>query len=63
MVLSSAMPVVSVTFHEVGAPVHLSGRPSVATNIPVVQSTFDLEPGEPRKGYEKIRRVTVTILI
>ena len=38
-----------MTFDEVGAPARLSGRPSPATNIPVVhtllmaiQSTFDL---------------------
>ena len=63
MVLSSALPVVSMnslTFDEVGAPEHLSGGPSPATNIPVVhtllmtiQSTFNLEPGEARKRYEK----------
>ena len=60
MVLSSALPVVSMTFDEVGAPVCLSGGPSPATNIPVVhtvlmaiQSTFDLELKETRKGYEK----------
>ena len=54
MVLSSALPVVSMTFDEVGAPAHLFGGPSPATNIPVVhtlltaiQSTFDLEPEEP----------------
>ena len=42
----------------------LSGGPSPATNIPVVhtllmaiQSTFDLEPEEPRKRYEKNGRV------
>ena len=45
-----------MTFDEAGAPVRLSGGPSLATNIPVVhtllmaiQSTFDLEPEEPRK--------------
>ena len=55
---------------EVGAPVRLSGGPSTITNIPVVHTllmeielTFDLEPKEPRKGYEKIGRVTVIILI
>ena len=44
-----------MTFDEVGAPARLSGGPSPATNIPVVhtllmeiQSTFDLEPEEPR---------------
>ena len=44
----------------------LSGGPSAATNIPVVhillmakQSTFDLDPEEPRKRYENIGRVTV----
>ena len=68
MVLSSALPVVSMTcmtFDEVGA-----GGPSPATNIPVVhtllmaiQSTFDLEPEEPRKRYEKNRRVTAIILV
>ena len=49
-----------MTFDEVGAPAHLSGGPSTATIIPVVhtllmaiQSTFDLEPKEPRKGYER----------
>ena len=47
-----------MTFDEVGAPARLSGGPSPATNIPVVhtlliaiQSTFDLEPEEPRKRY------------
>ena len=51
MVLSSALPVVSMTFDEVGAPARLCGGPSPATNIPVVhtllmaiQSTSDLEP-------------------
>ena len=59
-----------MTFDEVGAPARLSGGPSPATNIPVVhtllmaiQSRFDLEPEEPRKGYEKNRRVTAIILI
>ena len=59
-----------MTFDEVGAPAHLSGRPSAATNIPVVhillmaiQSTFDLEPEEPRKRYEKNGRYTAIILI
>ena len=51
MVLSSALPVVSMTFDEVGAPARLSGGPSPATNIPVVntsiQLTFDLEPEDP----------------
>ena len=53
MVLSSALPVVSMTFDEVGAPARLSGGPSPATNIPVVhtlimaiQSTFDLGASE-----------------
>ena len=48
-----------MTFDEVGAPACLSGGPSPVTNIPVVhtllmaiQSTFDLEPEEPRKRYE-----------
>ena len=59
-----------MTFDEVGAPARLSGMPSAATNIPVVytylmaiQSTFDLEPEEPRTRYEKIGRVTVIILV
>ena len=57
MVLSSAFPVVSMNFDEVGAPARLSGGPSPATNIPVVhtllmaiQSTFDLEPRSLEKG-------------
>ena len=69
MVLSSALPVVSVTFDGVGAPARLSGGPSAATNIPVVHtllmtklSTFDLEPKEPRIRYEKNGRVTSIIL-
>ena len=32
MVLSSALPVVSMTFDEVGAPAHLYGGPSVASS-------------------------------
>ena len=70
MVLSSALPVVSMTFDEVGAPARLCGGPSPATNIPVVhtllmaiQSTSDLEPEEPRKRHEKNGMVTVIILI
>ena len=70
MVLSSALPVVSMTFDEVGAPVRLSGGPSVATNIPVVhtlimviQSTFDLEPEEPRKRNENNGRVAAIIFV
>ena len=73
MVLSSALPVVGMTcmtFDEVGAPARLSGGPSPATNIPVVhtllmaiQSTFDLEPEETRKKYEKNGRVTAIILV
>ena len=63
MVLSSALPVVSMTFDEVGAPARLSGGPSIATNILTIQSTFDLEPEEPRKRYEKNGRVTAIILI
>ena len=58
-----------MTVDEVGAPAHLSGGPSPATNIPVIhtllmeiQSTFDLEPEEPRKMYEKNGRVTAIIL-
>ena len=60
----------SMTFDEVGAPARLSGEPSPATNIPVVhtllmliQSTFDLEHREPRKRYEKNRRVTAIFLV
>ena len=70
MVLSSALPVVSVTFDEVVAHARLCGWPSPATNIPVVhtllmaiQSTSDLEPEEPRKMYEKNGRVTAIILV
>ena len=57
-----------MTFDEVGAPAHLSGGPSPATNIPVVhtslmaiQSTFDLEP--PRKRYEKNGRIMAIIFV
>ena len=70
MVLSSALPVVSMTFDEVGAPACLSGGPSAATNIPVVhtllmtiQPTFDLEPEKLLKRYEKNGRVTAIILV
>ena len=71
VVLSSALPVVSMTFDEVGAPARLSGGPSAATNIPVVhtllmatQSTSDLESEEPKKRNEKNGgRVTAIILI
>ena len=71
MVLSAALPVVSMTFDEVGVPARLSGGPSPVTNVPVVhtllmmaiQSTFDLEPEEPRKGYEKNGRVTAIIRV
>ena len=59
-----------MTFDEVGAPARLSGGPSPATNIPVVhtllmamQSTFYLDPMEPRKRYEKDGRVTAIILV
>ena len=59
-----------MTFDEVGALVRLSGGPSPATNIPVVhtllmaiQSTFDLEPEEPRKRYDKNGKVTAIILV
>ena len=59
-----------MTFDEVGAPARLSGGPSPATNIPVVhtllmaiQSTFDLEPEEPQKRYEKNGRVTAIIFV
>ena len=59
-----------MTFDGVGAPARLSGRPSPATNIPVVhtllmaiQSTFNLEPEEPREGYDKNGRVTAIILV
>ena len=67
------MQVVSMTcmtFDEVGAPARLSGGSSPATNIPVVhtllmaiQSTFDLEPEEPQKRYEKNGRAMAIILI
>ena len=59
-----------MTFDEVGAPARLSGGPSPATNIPVVhtsliaiQSTFDLEPVEPRKRYEKNGRIMAIIFV
>ena len=59
-----------MTFDEVGAPSRLSGGPSPATNTPVVhtllmaiQSSFDLEPEEPRKRYEKNARVISIILV
>ena len=59
-----------MTFDEVGAPARLSGVPSPATNISVVhysliaiQSTFDLEPEEPRKRYEKNGRVMAIIFV
>ena len=59
-----------MTFDEVGAPARLSGGPSPATNIPVVHtllmaihSTFDFEPKEPRKRYEKNGRVTAIVLV
>ena len=59
-----------MTFDEVRAPARLSGGPSPATNIPVVhtlvmaiQSTFCLEPKEPRKRYEKNGRVTAINLV
>ena len=38
IVLCSALPVVSMTFHEVGAPACLSGGLSKATNIRVVHT-------------------------
>ena len=57
-----------MTFDGVGAPACLSGGSSPDTNIPVVhtllmaiQSTFDLETEESRKGYEKNGRVTAII--
>ena len=59
-----------MTFDEVGAPARLSGRPSPATNIPVVhtllmaiESSFDLESEEPRKRYDKNGRVTAITLV
>ena len=59
-----------MTFDEVGAPLRLSSGPSAATNIPVVhtllkaiQSTFDLKPEDPQKGYKTIGRVTAIILV
>ena len=73
MVIISALPVVSMTcltFDEVVAPACLSGVPSPATNNPVVhtllmaiQSTFDLEPKEPCKMYEKNGRVTAITFV
>ena len=59
-----------MTFDEVGTPARLSCRPSPATNIPVVhtllmaiQLTFDLEPEEPRKRYEKNGRITAIVIV
>ena len=59
-----------MTFDEVGGPALLSGGTSPATNIPVVhtllmaiQLTFDLEPEEPRRWYEKNGRVTAIIVV
>ena len=59
-----------MTFDEVGAPARLSGGPSPATYSPVVhtlimaiQSTFDLEPEEPRERYKNNGRVTAIILV
>ena len=56
MVLSFALPIVSMTF---------DGGPSPATNIPVVHTLLyiDLEPEEPQKRYEKNGRVTAIILV
>ena len=65
MVLSSALPVVSMTFDVVGAPARLSGGPSPAvvhTLLMAIQSTFNLEPEEPPERYEKNGRVTAIIL-
>ena len=70
MVLISALPVVSMTFDEVGAPARLSAGPSPDTLLMAIQSTFDLEPEEPLKKYEeplkryeKNGRVTAIILV
>ena len=70
VVLSSVVSMTCMTFDEVGAPARLSGGPSPTTNIPVVhtllmaiQSTFDLEPEEPRKRYKKNGRVTAIIFV
>ena len=59
-----------MAFHEVGAPARLCGGSSPSTNFLVghtlllaIQSTFDLEPEEPRKRYEKNGRVTAIILV
>ena len=46
-----------MTFDEVGAPGSISGGPSPATNISVV------EPDDPQKRYEKNGRVTAIILV
>ena len=56
---------------EVGTPERLSGGPfaeplTFQWSILYLwqkQSTFNLEPEEPRKSYEKIGRVTAIILI
>ena len=70
VVLSIVVSMTCMTFDEVGAPARLYGGPSPATNIPVVhtllmaiQSTFDLEPAEPPKRYEKNGRVTAIIFV
>ena len=44
-------------FDEVGAPAR------AATNIPVVHTTFNLEPEEPQKRYDKNKRVAAIILV
>ena len=65
MVLSSALPVVSMTFDVAGAPARLSGGPSPATNIPVVHTLliWQYSQLEPQKRYEKNGRVTAIILV
>ena len=56
-----------MTFHDSW---HLSGGPSAATNIPVVdtlvmaiQSTFDKDPKEPQKWYANVGKVTAINLV
>ena len=57
-----------MTFDEVGAPARLSGGPSPVQPLTfqwsmAIQATFDLEPEEPRKRYEKNGRAMAIILV
>ena len=55
-VLSSALPVVSMTVDEVGAPARLSDGPSPSTNIPVVH-TLLMAIQSPRSLFKGMRRI------